>query len=230
MQHVLDTLADDPGKRRAVASIYLPQFDQHGLANEEVPCTLNLQYLVRNDKLQAITYMRSQDAFKVLPYDLFIFTMLQEYLLNELKPEHPKFQLGRYNHFSGSFHIYANDIPQIKDVLKNNSMEVVKMAEMPSKDVRLRLRSLNKFESIVRTFTSVKLEHGISFNFDSLLKTMNDLLKDSYWKQLGLILLSYSAIKIEDKENHKKIFDMLNPEYKHFVKLYVEKNQLTGFC
>lgn len=223
MSHVLDILADDPSKRRAVASIYLPQFDQHGLANEEVPCTLNLQYLVRNDKLQAVTYMRSQDAFKVLPYDIFIFTMLQEYLLNMLKPEHPEFQLGTYNHFSGSFHVYEDDMPQIKNVLQNNSKTKFQMAEMPSKDVKLRLRILNKFESIVRTLTSSKLEHNLHLDFDSLIRILNNLLKEEYWNQLGLLLLSYSTILTKDADNQKKILDMLNPEYQFFVKLYVDK-------
>ena len=147
MSHVIETLADDPGKRRAVASVYLPQFDQHGLAKEEVPCTLNLQYVVRNDKLQAVTYMRSQDAFNVLPYDFFIFTMLQEYLLNELRPEHPEYQLGRYNHYSGSFHVYQKDRNEIEQVIENESAKIITMREMPSKNARLRLRSLTGINS-----------------------------------------------------------------------------------
>ena len=229
MSHVIDTLADDPGKRRAVASVYLPQFDQHGLANEEVPCTLNLQYVVRDDKLQAVTYMRSQDAFNVLPYDFFIFTMLQEYLLNELGREHPEFKLGRYNHYSGSFHVYQKDLYEIKQVIENESAEIITMKEMPSKDVKLRLRSLNKFESIVRTVTSSKVEYGLEFDFDSMLNMVNGLLKDEYWIQLGLILLSYSAIKTDNKENHRKVYGLLHQEYQHFVRLYIDKHGFTGF-
>ena len=238
MRHIIDILTKDSGKRRAVASVYLPQFDQHGLPKEEVPCTLNLQYLVRDNKLQAVTYMRSQDVFKVLPYDFFIFTMLQEYLLNrlrteyllkELGSEHLEFQLGRYNHYSGSFHVYQKDLDTIKQVIENESAETIKMKKMPQKDVELRLRSLNRFESIVRMSTASKIKYGLQFNFDSMQNMMNNMLKDEYWIQLGLILLSYSAINTKDKENYKKIFGLLHPEYQHFVKFYIDKNELTEF-
>ncbi len=207
----------------------MPQFDQHEFENEEVPCTLNLQYLIRDDKLQAVTYMRSQDAFNVLPYDFFIFTMLQEYLLNRLKPEHPEFQLGRYNHYSGSFHVYQKDLDKINKITDNQSSKNFTMKKMPSKNVELRLRALNIFESIVRTATLAKGKYKIKFDFDAMVDVMNDSLKDEYWRQLGLILLSYSAIQTEDRERHKQIFDLLDPEYKYFVKLHIDKHRLTGF-
>jgi len=221
MKHVADILADDPSKRRAVASIYLPQFDQHGLANEEVPCTLNLQYLVRDQKLQTVIYMRSQDAFKVLPYDVFIFTMLQEYLQNLLKPEHD-ITLGKYNHFAGSFHIYDADVPKVKEVLDTNSYSDYKMDPMPSKDVKLRLQKLNKFESTVRTIISAKIEHDYAVDFSSFFKILNEL-KDEYWIQLGLLLICYGAIKVKDDSNLKLAFDKLNPEYRRFVNIYLKK-------
>lgn len=222
MQHIADILAEDPSKRRAVASIYLPQFDQHGLANEEVPCTLNLQYLIRNNKMQTITYMRSQDAFKVLPYDVFIFTMLQEYLQNMLKPEH-ELSLGKYSHFSGSFHVYEEDILQVKQVLANNSYSNYKMDPMPPKDIKFRLRDLNKFESALRTIITTKLEHNLPVNFDGIFKMLDDLLKEEYWKQFGLLLICYGAIKVSDTANEKKAYDRLIPEYQYFVKLYCQK-------
>ena len=155
--------------------------------------------------------------------------MLQEYLLNELKPEHPEFQLGRYNHYSGSFHVYKKDQDMITQITENESAEIITMKEMPSKDVKLRLRSLNKFESIARTSTSSKVEYGLEFDLGSMLNMLNDLLKDEYWIQLGLILLSYSAIKTVDKKNHKKVFDLLCPEYQYFVKFYIDKHNLIGF-
>jgi len=221
MNHVAHILAEDPSKRRAVASIYLPQFDQHELANEEVPCTLNLQYLVRDQKLQTVIYMRSQDAFKVLPYDVFIFTMLQEYLQNLLKPEHD-ITLGRYNHFAGSFHIYEDDIPKVQEVLGTNSSSDYKMDPMPSKDIKFRLRDLNKFESTVRTIISAKIEHGYTVDFNSFFKMLNEL-KDEYWIQLGLLLICYGAIKVKDSSNQGLACDKLNPEYKRFIDIYLKK-------
>lgn len=223
VDHLIKVLAEDPSKRRAVASVYLPQFDQHGLSGEEVPCTLNLQYLIRENNVQSVTYMRSQDAFKVMPYDIFLFTMLQEYIKNQLKPKYSEFSLGTYNHFSGSFHIYETDIPQIEEVLKNLTTCDEKMPEMPSKDVKIRLRNLNKFESTLRTMTSAKIEFGVDINYESIFKMLEKLQKDDYWKQMGLILIAYSAIKTKNDQALKQTYEQLSSTYQHFIKIYQQK-------
>ena len=227
IDHLIDLLAQDPSKRRAVASVYLPQFDQHGLSGEEVPCTLNLQYLIRDNHIQSVTYMRSQDAFKVMPYDVFLFTMLQEYVLNQLKPGNPEFTLGRYNHFSGSFHIYESDIPQIEKVLTNSTTCGEEMSKMPHKDVKLRLRNLNKFESTLRTMTSTKIEFGVDINYKSIFEMLEKLQKDEYWKQMGLILIAYSAIKTKNTDILKQSYDMLSPTYQHMVDVHQQKTTIS---
>jgi len=224
MKHLLEILDKDPSKRRAVASVYLPQFDQHGLSNEEVPCTLNLQYLIRNQKIQSVIYMRSQDAFKVLPYDVFIFTMLQEYVQNMLKPKH-EFELGMYNHYSGSFHVYFHDIPVIQQVISNKQSSTFKMPPMPSRDITFRLRDINKFESTVRTIITAKSENNVTVDFESLFKMLDAMVEEDYWKQFGWILLCYGALKVSDEHYRKLAYDKLNKEYQRFVDLYIEKSK-----
>lgn len=67
----------------------------------DVPCTCALQYFIREGKLDAITYMRSNDVYWGFPHDVFCFTLLQEYLATSLGLE-----LGSYKHFVGSLHLY----------------------------------------------------------------------------------------------------------------------------
>jgi len=222
LEHILGVLGKDPTKRRAVASVYLPQFDQHGLENEEIPCTLNLQYFARKKKLQSVTYMRSQDAFKVLPYDIFIFTMLQEYVQARLRPEHNP-ELGKYNHFSGSFHVYFRDLDNVKEVIANARTSSFKMPEMPYRDVKWTLSKMNEFENIVRTKVLAKKEYGVSFDTDSLFKLLTDILKEDYWKQFGYILLCYGGIKLEDEKFMQAAFDQLEKPYQELIALYRKK-------
>ena len=93
-------LALDPSTRRAV--IYFgdsnSQFDPECV---DASCSTSLQFLVREGKLDAIVCMRSNDAIWGLPYDVFLFTFLQERMAIELDV-----QLGVYHHFVGSLHIY----------------------------------------------------------------------------------------------------------------------------
>jgi len=222
IDHLLEVLQQDPTKRRAVASVYLPQFDQHKRKKEEVPCTLNLQYLIRDDRVQSVTYMRSQDAFKVMPYDVFLFTMIQEYVLNQLKPEYDSFVLGPYNHFSGSFHVYEKDIPHIEKVLENESECKEEMPPMPSKNAKLNLIALNRFESILRSMTSAR-RHGINVDYKTIFKMLEDTQKDAYWRQMGLILIAYSAISTKNKDAFAEATKNMLPLYSELVSAYVKK-------
>ena len=219
MEHILRVLDEDPSKRRAVASVYLPQFDQHGLPHEEIPCTLNLQYLIRQNQVQSVIYMRSQDALKVLPYDLFIFTMLQEYVQNRLKPKYDQFELGKYNHFSGSFHVYETDLDVAKKIVSNTKTSSFQMPPMPHSKLHFKLRDMNKFESIVRTKVVAKIDHNVGFDFDSLFTMVEDFLIDPYWKQFGYLLLCYGAFKVKDSTNEEKALQLLDENYKRLAVL-----------
>ena len=216
IKHVIDMLSKDRNKRRAVASIYLPQFDQHQL-KDEVPCTLNLQYLVRDNKLNAITYMRSQNAYRLFPIDMFLFTMLQEYVQATLQPNF-EIELGTYYHFSGSCHVYEDDIESTNNILKNNRKSHT-MPVMPHDDIDLSLEKLNEIEVFLRT--TVQLSSNVDFN--QFLEKV-DKLEDRYWKQIGLILIYHGAKRKNCVDECacilKKIDKMYTDQIKSYEKTY----------
>lgn len=106
VERVEKLLRNDPTSRRAVIQIY----DEQDLLSDSknTPCTLTLQYLVRDGKLVAITNMRSNDLVRGLTYDVFVFTMLQEFIATQLG-----IPMGQYFHNAGSFHLYESDIKGI---------------------------------------------------------------------------------------------------------------------
>ena len=97
--NVTETLKKRRSSRQAVVQV----FDADDIVGEhrDVPCTCTLQFTVRDDRLQMLTHMRSNDAYLGLPHDVFSFTMLQEIVARSLSVE-----LGSYNHFVGSLHLY----------------------------------------------------------------------------------------------------------------------------
>lgn len=101
---VISELKRDMHSRRAVMSIYDGKTDLNGGGGKNTPCTLSLQFMVRNSKLDMITNMRSNDVVLGLPYDVFQFTMLQEFVSVRLG-----IPLGTYYHNAGSLHFYADD-------------------------------------------------------------------------------------------------------------------------
>jgi thymidylate synthase len=102
-QFVYDELDKNPNSRRAVIHIKDPvNYQEH--PSKDVPCTVCLQYLIRDRKLHATTYMRSNDIWMGFPYDVFSFTCFQILLAMELGVE-----VGTYTHIAGSLHLYKRD-------------------------------------------------------------------------------------------------------------------------
>ena len=75
---------------------------------KDLNCTIALQFLLRNNKLDLIVTMRSNDIWLGLPYDLFNFTCMQIQMAMELGVE-----VGTYYHNAGSLHIYKEDVNKL---------------------------------------------------------------------------------------------------------------------
>lgn len=218
METILKNLTRNPTSRRAVASIYMPEFDREydstgRKLEDEIPCALNFQFLVRNDKLDMIVYMRSQNVLGLLPYDVFIFTMLQEYLATLLHKE-----VGVYFHFSGSFHIYEDRLAQINSIIDDKTTPCSPMPKMPiDEEPQLYVSKLIDLENELRTEVS-KLERnptGDGLEIDYFLEQSDKM--PEYWKQLALMLMSYSSIKLKDHEKLGQISKKINAPLKLFV-------------
>lgn len=112
---VIEKLVVDKYTRRAVIQIYTAE-DLFGLGGTNTPCTLTMQFLIRDEKLMMIVNMRSSDIYLGVPYDVFNFTMLQEHVFAHLKEEYPNLQLGEYIHNAGSLHFYKSDVAKLEKI------------------------------------------------------------------------------------------------------------------
>jgi len=118
---VKKTLLEDPDSRRAILIIGRAEDYTIGAyqPSKDLPCTLSLQFFIRNNKLYLHTSMRSNDAFWGLTYDLFSFTLLQECLMLELNEAGMNLTLGSYSHTAGSLHIYDRHFDQASVIVEN---------------------------------------------------------------------------------------------------------------
>lgn len=76
----------------------------HAGGKKDIPCTLSIQFLIRNNQLHTIVTMRSNDIFLGMPYDIFCFTAIARLVASELNC-----QMGSYTHQVGSLHLYSKD-------------------------------------------------------------------------------------------------------------------------
>ncbi len=117
LPHVIQRLKYDLGSRQAALNIYSTKYGL--IETKDVPCTLNLHFLVRDNKLNLTVYMRSNDLFWGFQYDVFMFTSLQEIVANELGLE-----LGYYTHCPTSLHVYEYHWDMLEQMDKSNTIFV----------------------------------------------------------------------------------------------------------
>lgn len=106
LRSVVDLLRDDPSSRRAVATIWEPRDLTH---DGDRPCTLTLQFMIRDGKLDLHVNMRSQDVWLGLTYDAFMFSQIQDTLAGMLDVP-----IGQYVHHVASLHLYETDVDKTR--------------------------------------------------------------------------------------------------------------------
>ena len=109
IERLIELLTIDPYSRRAVLNINVPNYNV--IDTKDEPCTICLNYQIRNNKLHCTCVMRSNDVNFGLRNDLGFFISLQKYIAERLGIE-----VGQYNHFAMSIHFYDRDFKFIKDI------------------------------------------------------------------------------------------------------------------
>lgn len=110
MEHVARKIMEDRATRQAVVTLWDPQYDNI-VGKHDYPCTVSLGYRIRDGFLDAWTFMRSNDAWLGLPYDVFQFTQLQRTLARSLGAG-----FGTYTHTAASLHLYTGDLDKVNQV------------------------------------------------------------------------------------------------------------------
>lgn len=200
-------MGPSPGiSRRAVIQL----FDSSDLAGtyKDVPCTCTLQFIIRNDRLDMVTSMRSNDAYKGLPHDVFSFTMLQEIAARMLKVE-----LGEYHHFAASLHLYDENAAGARAFIDEKFQGRVgaDMPEMPLNDKPwLDIKIFLSAEAAIRAGLPVPEEVGAL---------------DPYWRNLVNLPRVFRYAKLGEKDRISAVKDELS---NGFYKEYIENKLQAG--
>ena len=118
IEKIIELLKVDPYSRRAVMNINVP--NENVIDTKDEPCTICLDYQIRNNKLHSTFIMRSSDVFFGLRSDIPYFITLQKYIASKLNIE-----VGKMTYIALSMHFYDRDFETIKDIAYN-TMETIK--------------------------------------------------------------------------------------------------------
>jgi thymidylate synthase len=193
-ENVIKQLKDSATSRRAVIQIF--DAEDNGRRHKEVPCTLSLQFLLRDGKLNLIASMRSNDAYLGLPHDVFCFTMIQEMVARILGVD-----VGTYRHFVGSMHLYEKDREHARRYLDEGFQRNVEMPAMPVGDPRPSIQRLFDAERDIRARRSVRA---------------GELHLDPYWADLVRLLQIHFAQGNDGLLDQLRA-ELVHPSYRTFV-------------
>jgi len=110
-QYAKKCLIDNPHSKKAVLTIYNKE---NAFKSKDNPCTMYLQFFIRDNKLDLYVKMRSSDVWFGMPYDVPFFILVQYLMYKRLSVTYPKLEIGIYNHQSGSIHLYQRNVEAIR--------------------------------------------------------------------------------------------------------------------
>lgn len=115
-EYILNSLLGDPFTRQAVLTIWR----QRPTKSRDIPCTVSLQWLIRNRDIHCVANMRSSDVWLGLPYDIFNFTILTAKLACQLNNViHPKLRFGGLTINMASSHLYLRNIERATKIFED---------------------------------------------------------------------------------------------------------------
>lgn len=119
LEAVIEELRNKPNSRRAVISLYSAN-DLNKSESLDIPCNLSILFKIRSNKLEMTVLNRSNDAYKGIPYNLFVFRAIQYYVA-----KHLNLNLGEQRHFTDSLHLYEEDFTKVSRIIESVSLERV---------------------------------------------------------------------------------------------------------
>lgn len=136
-------LRHNPDGRQVVLQIWDPVIDfpdEKGRPiNPDIPCNIISLLKIRNNRLEWMQIIRSNDLFRGVPYNFIQFTTIQEVLAGWLEVE-----LGSYNQISDSLHLYSEDVKTIGTILSGDAQQNTDSLCLPKEESDSVFAKLNR--------------------------------------------------------------------------------------
>jgi len=125
VRQCVELITRRPNTKRAAATLFDPHAGDEDAV--DVACCLGIVFIPRSGALDTSVIMRANDAVRLLPYNLFEFSML-----GELVARLTGLKAGRYRHLAVSMHLRGeNDIKLASALCNAPRTGMIDMGEMP---------------------------------------------------------------------------------------------------
>ena len=113
IEHAIEELTEHPSSRRVVLSLYAPI--DLGLDSKDIPCNTQVALRRVKERLEMTVFNRSNDLWLGVPYNWFVFRVLQYMIADRLG-----ILCGTQRHVSSCLHLYEVNVAAASRVVVGN--------------------------------------------------------------------------------------------------------------
>ncbi|MGL4792457.1 MAG: thymidylate synthase [Aeromonas jandaei] len=199
----IDHLKENPTSRQCVLHLNMA----NNVKTKDEVCTLTIQFLIRENKLDMIVNMRSNDVFAGTTNDVFMFSIFQQMMALELDVN-----VGHYIHNAASMHIYdfnMNTAQKIFDKIISDSSYVrpsVQQNLVMTKSTLNNIPKLLEIEEHIRVNGTPYYLDDKDIIDDEFSRTMVHVLNLHFFKKnkfIGTFIKYYNEHERQIHENFK---------------------------
>lgn len=207
---VYNLLKEDKNTRQATIVLFDPDLDFK--ETKDKPCTNLLRFSIRDNKLNMLCFMRSNDIILGYPYDIFNFTSMQAILASMLNVE-----VGVYTHVVDSFHLYKSDLDLAQNIVEEKLDSIYNNEDsnlVYKKPVEV-IQNVANVEYSTRTLAN-------ELDLATIISMINGI-DNEYWKSIAAMLALYNLRKARRKQAElDKIKSYIKNEFSYFLYRYNE--------
>jgi thymidylate synthase len=199
LEAVIGRLRADPQSRRALAVVYTPIDAVR--ESKDIPCLLACNFRRRDDGLHATTIMRSNNVYRLAPYNLFELSLLAEIVAAELSVP-----FASLTHYCLSAHIYEDEVEEARQWA---SLEPRRTAAWPS--IPKSASPLRQTATLIRLEGTLRSDVFDEASFHEWADVASTEL-NTYWLSILMILGEFVARKRHISISGEAIRSLISPE------------------
>lgn len=184
----------DHDTRRAIIVLYDPAKDWNE-ESRDIPCNVALHFMIRNQRLNMTTFLRSQDMFLGFVYDTEEWQLLMELLAGWLGID-----VGTYTHIISSAHLYENDIPAAREIHDEDCDFYSTTAPI---DARITREETRRFFPLLYRVE----ENTRCGEFDNL---ELEKITNEFWKSAGYAIAAFNALRLKERKRLDLFSELLS--------------------
>jgi Thymidylate synthase len=110
---VVMMLLKNPLSRQAYLPIFFPE-DTGAVHEERIPCTLGYHFIIRNNKINCVYYLRSCDFVRYFRDDIYLAGRLLQWVWEKVRAKHKDLDVGRLVTHVTSLHVMQGDLAKLR--------------------------------------------------------------------------------------------------------------------